>query len=63
MFIDKLEEWANEKGDGGVNIASIILRIHLYADDVTLDARMLCNLQEHLLALETFREDLAWKII
>lgn len=42
LYMDKLEDWINEKGVG-VNIADII-KIVLYADDVILIARTLCSL-------------------
>jgi hypothetical protein len=49
-----LEEWVNEKGDGGVQIAGLIFIALQYVDDVTLARRTLHNIHKPLTTLETF---------
>lgn len=39
LDIDNQEGWINMKGEGGVNIACIIIQTLLYADDVILIAK------------------------
>jgi len=61
VYVDKLEEWINNKGRGGENIAEISIKILLFVDNMTLTTRTLPNLQDHLEALESFCWRLGWK--
>jgi hypothetical protein len=51
---DKLEQWINDRGSGGINIAGFIMKILLYADAIILAARTLCSIQKHLQAHKIF---------
>jgi hypothetical protein len=57
IYIYKLEEWVNNKGGVGVNIRGIIIKILMYANNLTLIIRKLCSLQDHHEALDSFCVD------
>jgi hypothetical protein len=55
LFIDRLEQWLSERvGDLGVQLGSDLLRLLLYADDLTLLASSAHDLQKLLECLQEF---------
>ncbi|KAH9310082.1 hypothetical protein KI387_037993, partial [Taxus chinensis] len=57
LYIDKLEEWIDRTGGDGTHLASYVVKMLLYVDDLILMAKTKQGLQEHLKVLELFCQE------
>lgn len=62
VYIDKLQEWIDKFGDGGVYLTNYVIKLLLYVDDLILMAKTAQDLKEHLKALELFYHQVGMQV-
>ncbi|KAH9319051.1 hypothetical protein KI387_020820, partial [Taxus chinensis] len=62
LYIDKLEDWLNKTEGGGIQLASYVVKLLLYADDLILISKTAQGLREQLKALELFCQEVGMQV-
>ncbi|KAH9299597.1 hypothetical protein KI387_031279, partial [Taxus chinensis] len=62
LYIDKLEDWLNKTEGGGIQLASFVVKLLLYADDLILISKIAQGLREQLKALELFCQEVGMQV-